>query len=76
MFYTKPEFDAGKLRSLGAEIDEEGIINAVSRDAEAMKAHYCSDKFPILMYKDPLSYIWMQHIHNEDHTGITKTVQI
>ena len=26
------------------------------------------------MYQDPLAYIWMQHIHNEDHSGITKTV--
>ena len=74
MFYTKPEFYAGKLRSLGAQIDKEGIINVVSQAAEEMRAQYGSDKFPILMYKDPLSYIWMQHVHNEDHTGITKTV--
>ena len=39
-----------------------------------MKSHYGCDKFPILTYKDPLAHIWIQHIHNEDHSGITKTV--
>ncbi len=39
-----------------------------------MAVHYGTDKFPILMYKDPLSYIWIQHMHEEDHSGVTRTV--
>ena len=39
-----------------------------------MKEHYGCDKFPILTYKDPLAHIWIQHVHSEDHSGITKTV--
>ena len=57
MFYAKPEFDAGELQLLGAQIDGDGIINVVSLAAAKMKAHHGSDTFPILMYKDPLSYI-------------------
>ena len=74
MHFTKPGFDAGKYRSLGAQLDEQGIVCVVSRAAAAMETHYGTDKFPILVYKDPLAYIWMQHVHAEDHTGITKTV--
>ena len=39
-----------------------------------MSLHYENDEFPILMYKDPLSYIFMTTIHNEDHSGVTRTV--
>ena len=39
-----------------------------------MQHYYGCDKFPSLTYKDPLAHIWIQHIHNEDHSGITKTV--
>ena len=74
MLHTKPDFDAGKLKLLGAQIDEEGIINVVCQAAEEMTAHYGSDKFPIVMYKDPCLYIWMQLMHNEVHTGIIETV--
>ena len=74
MLRTKQYFDAGKLKSLGARIDEDGVICVNSRAAEEMKSHYGNDKFPILMYEDPLSYIWMQYVHTEDHTGVTRTV--
>ena len=73
MHYTKQEFDAGKLRSLGAQMDQDGVISVNSRASAEMTAHYGTDKFPILTYKDPLAFIWMQHVHVEDHTGITKT---
>ena len=74
MHYTKPDFTAGKFKSLRAQIDDEGIVCVNSRANQAMQSHYGCDKFPILTYKDPLAYIWMQHAHNDDHSGITKTV--
>ena len=74
MHYTQPEFLSGKFRSLGAQLNEDGIVILVSRAAAAMEAYYGTHEFPILVYKDPLSHIWMQHVHNEDHSGITKTV--
>ena len=74
MYYTKQEFDAGKLKSLGAKVEEDGIITVNSRASETMKAHYGSQRFPILTYKDPLSHIWIQHVHEEEHSGITKTL--
>ena len=74
MFYTKQELDAGRLKSLRPRIDEDGVIVVNSRADEETKSHYGTDRFPILAYNDPLSFIWMQHTHNEDHSGITKTV--
>ena len=74
MYYTKQEFDAGKLKSLGAKVEHDGIITVNSRASDAMKSHYGSDRFPILTYKDPLSHIWIQHVHEEEHSGITKTL--
>ena len=55
-------------------INGEGIICVKSRAENAMKIHYGCDEFPILTYKDPLSQIWMTQVHNEDHSGITRTV--
>ena len=49
MRYTKPQFDAGNLKSLGAQVDDNGIINVVSRAASEMESHYGSATFPILM---------------------------
>ena len=74
MLLTKVEFEAGKLKSLRAQIDENGFIIINSRALSEMTSHYGNDKFPILTYKDPLAHIWMQHVHSEDHTGVTKTV--
>ena len=74
MHHTKPAFVEGKLKSLGAQVDEEGIISVHSRAAAEMKLHYGNDRFPILMSNDPLAFIWMQHIHIEDHSGVTRTL--
>ena len=74
MYYTKQEFDSGKLKSLGAKVEDDGIITVNSRALNAMQAHYGSDRFPILTYKDPLSTIWIQHVHEEEHSGVTKTL--
>ena len=74
MIHTKQELEAGKLKSLGASVDESGLINVNSRSAQAMRLHYGNNHFPILTYKDPLSYIWMMTVHDEDHSGVTRTV--
>ena len=74
MILTKRDFDEGKFKSLGATVNEEGIICVKSRAENAMKNHYGCEEFPILTYKDPLSQIWMTEVHNEDHSGITRTV--
>ena len=74
MIHTKKELDAGRLKSLGAMINDEGIICVRSRAENAMKSHYGCEEFPILTYKDPLSQIWMTEVHNEDHSGVTRTV--
>ena len=74
MIRTKVDFDKGKLKSLGAQLDNDGIIVIGSRALDAMKSHYGANRFPILTYTDPLAHIWMQHVHEEDHSGVTKTV--
>ena len=35
--------------------------------------YYERDEFPILVYGDPVTYLWMKMIHEEDHTGVTRT---
>ena len=74
MMHTKQAFTEGKLKSLGAQINDDGIIHINSRADTEMSAFYDNDIFPILLYNDPLSYIWMQYVHNEDHTGVVKTL--
>ena len=68
------DFNAGKLVSLRPTIDEDGIVVLASRANKGMKLHYNRDRFPILTHRDPLSHLWMKHIHEEDHSGITHTV--
>ena len=63
MHLTKQDFRAGKLRSLRAQVDDEGVVCVNSRANEAMQTHFGCDKFPILTYKDPLAHIWIQHAH-------------
>ena len=46
MHYTKPQFESGNLKSLGAQVDEDGIINVVSRAASEMESHYGRGRFP------------------------------
>ena len=74
MVHTLRDFEAGKLKSLGAAMNEDGVICVKSRAENAMKDFYGVDEFPILTYKDPLSQIWMTEVHNEDHSGVTRTV--
>ena len=57
MVLTKRDFEAGKFKSLGAMMNEQGIICVKSRVDNAMKEYYGCDEFPILTYKDPLSQI-------------------
>ena len=33
-----------------------------------------SRDFPILAYDDPIAHLWIKNVHNEDHSGITRTV--
>ena len=74
MVMTKEMMDDNKLISLRAEIDEKGIIHLNSRALEGFSKHYDTTKFPILTEKDPITYLWIKKIHNEDYSGVTKTV--
>lgn len=74
MQYTKSEVEKGRLASLRPQVDKEGIIVLGSRADKGLKYHYNTESFPILTNKDPLSYLWMKMIHEEDHSGVTKTV--
>ena len=74
MQLTKREMDCGKLKSLRPRVDDDGVIVLGSRAEEGFRAHYGNERFPILVYKDPLAYLWMKHVHAEDHSGITRTV--
>ena len=55
-------------------MNEDGVIVLGSRALEGLQVHYGPQEFPILTYKDPLSYLWMKKVHDENHTGITTTV--
>ena len=74
MELTKEDMKAGKLASIRPVIDEDGIIVLSSRAKEGLKLHYNQDRFPILAYKDPLAFLWIKHVHEEDHSGVTRTV--
>ena len=39
-----------------------------------MKLNYNQDRFPILVSVDPFAFLWMKHVHDESHSGRTKTV--
>ena len=73
MKLTKKELDSGKLTSIRPHV-EDGVIVLSSRANEGLKHHYNQDRFPILTYHDPLAYLWMKLIHNEDHSGTARTV--
>ena len=72
MKLTKMDLLKGKLTSLRPHIDEDGIIVISSRANKGLKLHCSRDRFPILTYHDPLAHI--KEVHNEDHTGVTRTV--
>ena len=71
---TKKMFEQGKLASLRAEEGDDGIIRLGSRALEGLEACYESKDFPILTYDDPIAHLWIKSVHNEDHSGITRTV--
>ena len=71
---TKKLLDQGKLTSLRAEEGDDGIIRLGSRAMEGLEACYESRDFPILAYDDPIAHLWIKSVHNEDHSGITRTV--
>ena len=74
MKLTKAELENGNLLSLRPRVNEEGLIILGTRALSGMKHHYNTDTFPILTSKDPLAMLWMKDMHNEDHSGVTKTV--
>ena len=71
---TMEDMKAGKLTSIRPVVDADGIVVLASRAKEGFKLHYNKDRFPILTYRDPLSFLWIKHVHEEDHSGITRTV--
>ena len=71
--YTKPALEKGRLLSLRPQVNEEGVIALASRAVEGLKLHYNADSFPILTEKDPLAVLWMREVHEEEHSGATKT---
>ena len=74
MKYTNEDLGKGKLTSLRPRTNNNGIVVLSSRAHEGLKTHYDNDEFPILMYRDPHSFLWMKHFHEEDHSGTTRTV--
>ena len=74
MSYTSEALKKGHLKSLLPKVDENGFIVLSSRALEGLKKNYNCDTFPILMKNDPFAFLWMKHVHDEDHTGRTKTV--
>ena len=71
---TQELLNAGKLQSLRPVVTKEGIIVLQSRASEGLRIHYDKTEFPILAYNDPIAYLWIKLIHDEDHGGNTKVV--
>ena len=71
---TKKLLEQGKLTPLRAEEGEDGIICLGSRALEGLQSCYESNDFPILAYDDPIAHLWIKSVHNEDHSGVTRTV--
>ena len=74
MKLTRVDLQTGKLNSLRPKVDEDGIVVIACRAINGLESYYGNDKFPILTYRDPLSHLWMKKVHDEDHSGVTKTV--
>ena len=74
MKLTSVALEERKLKSLRHKVDDNGLIAISTRALKGMKFNYNTDTFPILTYKDPLSYLWIKEVHDEGHSGITKTV--
>ena len=71
---TKVMLDKGQLRSLRAQVTETGLIVLGGRAMEGLRTYYEQDEYPILTHKDPIAYLWIKKVHEEEHSGITKTV--
>ena len=74
MKHTLQEYQKGTLKSLRPRMNDDGIIVLGSRALEGLQKHYGPVEFPILTYSDPLAYLWMKKVHDENHTGIISTV--
>ena len=74
MALTSDAFKKGDLRSLCPQVDEDGVIVLASRAVKGFKLNYNRDRFPILMNKDPLAFLWMKQVHDENHSGRTKSI--
>ena len=74
MQQTQIEMDKGNLNTLRSKLVEDDDICLSSRALEGFKLNYDTDRYPILTTKDPLAYLWMKDVHEEDHTGATKTL--
>ena len=74
MSFTEADMKKGLLKSLRPRTDDDGVIVMEGRALEQFRAHYGTDRFPILTERDILSYLWMRKVHEENHTGITTTV--
>ena len=74
MKLTHQLLQEGKLDALRPERNHDNLIVLRSRAVEGLRAHYGTDEFPILAYKDPIAYLWIKEIHNEDHRGNTVVV--
>lgn len=71
---TQVELEKGNLVPLRPQKDGSGVICLSSRAVKGFKLNYNNDRLPILTTKDPLAYLWMKHVHAEDHTGVTRTL--
>ena len=76
MVRTEVELQKGHLKSLCPTTDEDGVIVTSSRAVEGFKLNYNRERFPILTTKDPLAFLWLKHVHCEDHAGVSKTVAL
>ena len=74
MEMTEKMLEQGKLKSLRPERNADGVIVLRSRAVHGLKLHYGVEEFPILTYNNPVSYLWLKKMRNEDHGGITKVV--
>ena len=72
--YTEPELKKGRLMSLRPLVNEDGVIVLASREVKGLKYHYNADSFPNLVNKDSLPALWMKEVHEENHSGVIRTV--
>ena len=64
----------GKLKFIRVEINQDGLITLRSRVVQGLRIHYDADEFLIKSHNEPVAYLWLKKIHDEDQGGITKVV--